>query len=73
VRILLKILVPGLLLVLAAAVGAEVVALHRAALPAPGPLVAPVVVRKAPDLLPPPKLVRTLPKPPARYHRAKVR
>jgi len=73
VRILLKILIPGLLLVLALAVGAEVVALHRAARPAQVPLVAPVVVRKAPDLLPPPKLVRTLPRPPVRHHMARVR
>ncbi|MBF9140645.1 hypothetical protein [Hymenobacter properus] len=69
----MKILVPGLLLVLAAAVGAEVVALHRAALPASAPLAAPVVVRKAPDLLPPPKLVRPLPPPGARHRMAKVR
>ena len=64
-RTLLKILISGLLLVLMVAVGAEVVALHRAAV-APGALAAPVIVRKAPDLLPPPKLVRALPNAPRR-------
>ena len=48
-RTLLKILISGLLLVLMVAVGAEVVALHRAAV-APGAPAAPVIVRKAPDL-----------------------
>ena len=55
-RILLKIVVIGLLLALAVAVGTEVAALHRNALasPLPNPTAAPVVVRKAAhaDILP---------------------
>ena len=60
-RILLRILIGGLLLVLAVALGAEVVALHRATL-APAVPAAPVVVRKAPGDLRPAKSVRHVPK-----------
>ncbi|MDO7852182.1 hypothetical protein [Hymenobacter convexus] len=70
-RTLLKILISGLLLVLMVAVGAEVVALHHNALPDPDPLAAPVVVRKAPGVMPTPKFVRTLPNAPR--HVAKSR
>ena len=46
-RILLKILISGLLLLLVLAVGTEVVALHRQARPAVAHLAHPIVVRKA--------------------------
>ncbi|MDO7845686.1 hypothetical protein Q5H92_04905 [Hymenobacter sp. M29] len=72
-RNLLKFLVTVLLLVLVVAVGTEVAALHHSADPDPDTLVAPVVVRKAPDVLPPVKLVRTLPKPSAQRSMAKGR
>ena len=58
-RILLKIVVVGLLLALAVAVGTEVAALHRNALGSPRPdtTAAPVVVRKAAHSDIPPKTV----------------
>lgn len=69
-RILLKILLTGLLLVLVVALGTEVVALHHTALPALlGP---PVVVRKSATAAVPPKSVRRLawPKPAHTAHKS---
>ena len=57
-RILLKILLGSLLLVLIVALGTEVVALHRSALPLPSQTAQPVVVRKSPTAPMPPKTVR---------------
>ena len=59
-RIVLKILFTCLLLVLAVALGTEVAALHRAALPIPARVLPPVVVRKAAYASTPPKTVRPL-------------
>jgi hypothetical protein len=56
VRTLLKILLASLLLVLIVALGTEVVALHRIALPAQ--TAPPVVVRKSTTAPMPPKRVR---------------
>ena len=65
-RILLKILLSSLLLVLIVALGTEVVALHRNALPPPAPGTPPVVVRKSSTAPEPPKTVRAVgPHPPA--------
>ncbi|MDB5268923.1 MAG: hypothetical protein JWP58_1963 [Hymenobacter sp.] len=55
-RTLLKILLGSLLLVLLVALGTEVVALHRIALP--NQSVSPVVVRKSTTAPMPPKTVR---------------
>lgn len=57
-RILLKILLGSLLLVLIMALGTEVVALYHSALPLPTKTAPPVVVRKSPTTLMPPKTVR---------------
>jgi hypothetical protein len=66
VRILLKILLSSLVLVLILALGTEVVALHRNALPPPDPDTPPVVVRKSATAPEPPKTVRVVgPHPPA--------
>ena len=60
-RILLKILFGSLLLVLVVALGTEVVALHRSALPLPAQTSPPVVVvRKSTTVPMPPKMVRTV-------------
>ena len=58
VRILLKILFTGLLLLLLVALGTEVVALHRASAPEPPYPTAPVLVRKAVGPAAPFKTVR---------------
>ncbi len=66
-RILLKIILTSLLLVLIVAVGAEVVALRRSALPDPLQVAPPVVVRKAAGTSTAPKTVRPVPgRPPVR-------
>lgn len=57
-RILLKILLSSLLLVLVIAVGTEVVALHRNALPPPNQTTPTVVVRKSTTAPVPLKTVR---------------
>ena len=57
-RTLLKILLSGLLLVLLVALGTEVVALHRSALPLFAQTAPPVVVRKSTTVPMPPKTVR---------------
>ena len=57
-RILLKILIAGLLLVLVVAVGTEVVALHRDAIPVLPYPTATLVVRKATGTAAPLKTVR---------------
>lgn len=57
-RTLLKILLGSLLLVLLVALGTEVVALHRSALPLPGQTAPPMVVRKSTTAPMPPKTVR---------------
>ena len=57
-RILLKILISGLLLLLVLAVGTEVVALHRRARPTVAPLAHPIVVRKVLNPAEHPKTVR---------------
>jgi hypothetical protein len=58
VRTLLKLLLGSLLLVLIVALGTEVVALHRSALPLPDQGNPPVVVRKSTTAPMPPKTVR---------------
>ena len=62
VQLLFKIVVVALLLVLAIAVGTEVVALHREAPVGAHAEASPVVVRKASELLPPRKSVRLVPR-----------
>ncbi|MBU6121681.1 hypothetical protein [Hymenobacter siberiensis] len=57
-RTLLKILLGSLLLLLLVALGTEVVALHRSALPLPGLTAPPMVVRKSTTAPMPPKTVR---------------
>ncbi|GAB3865815.1 hypothetical protein GCM10028824_05270 [Hymenobacter segetis] len=57
-RTLLKLLLGSLLLVLIVALGTEVVALHRSALPLPTQTTSPVVVRKSTTAPMPPKMVR---------------
>ncbi|MCC3152491.1 hypothetical protein Q3A66_05590 [Hymenobacter sp. BT770] len=60
---LLKVLLCGLLLLLAVALGTEVVALHRSQVPGSPKPAAPVVVRKAPHAHAPPKTVRQVKEP----------
>ena len=60
-RVLLKILLSGLLLVVLLAVGAEVVALHHSKLPDPAQASPAVVVRKAARDNTPPKSVCPVP------------
>ena len=56
----LRIFFPGLLLLLALAVGTEVVALHRSTAQAPLQASRPVVVRKSAHASRPPKTVRPM-------------